>query len=157
MNHVTSPRFGLAMVFGVGFLTLATVDQSRADVEVIVDQAKVIRLPTGVSTVVIGNPMIADISVQRSGIAIVTGKTYGVTNMIIMDGRGTTLSEEQVVVRAPEKSLVTVQRGMDRETLTCSPLCEKTVKVGDAQANFDIITGQSSSRSSLAGGMATSK
>lgn len=128
-----------------------------ADVQVSLDQAKVLRLPPNVATVVIGNPLIADISVQRAGIAIITGKTYGVTNMIVLDAAGTTLSDEQVVVRAPEQSIVTVQRGMDRETLSCSPQCEKTVKVGDAQGNFDLITSQATNRAGLAQGQSPSK
>jgi Flp pilus assembly secretin CpaC len=145
----------VAGLIGLGLTVVPSM--AWAEVQVSLDQAKVLRLPPNVATVVIGNPLIADISVQRAGIAIITGKTYGVTNMIVLDAAGTTLSDEQVVVRAPEQSIVTVQRGMDRETLSCSPQCEKTVKVGDAQGNFDLITSQATNRAGLAQGQSPSK
>jgi Flp pilus assembly secretin CpaC len=121
-----------------------------AETEVLLDQAKVIRLPAGMATIVIGNPAIADVTVQRSGIAVITGKAYGTTNMIILDANGSTIADEKVVVKAPEEDIVTVQRGVDRESLACTPLCERTVKMGDAQANFDAATNQASTRSGLA-------
>ena len=37
---------------------------------------------------------------QKTGIAVITGKTYGMTNLIILDPKGEMLSEEQVVVQA---------------------------------------------------------
>jgi Flp pilus assembly secretin CpaC len=121
-----------------------------AEVQVVLDQAKIIRMPSRMATIVIGNPSIADVTVQKNGIAIITGKTYGVTNLIVLDPAGEMLSEEQVVVKPAESQIVTVQRGVDRESLACTPLCERTVKLGDAAANFDAITGQASARSGLA-------
>lgn len=123
---------------------------AHAEIQVLLDQAKIIRLPHGMATIVIGNPSIADVTVQKSGIAVITGKTYGVTNFIVLDAKGEIVSEEQVVVQPADKSIVTVQRGVDRELLACTPLCERTVKLGDAQANFDAVTGQASARSGFA-------
>jgi|1185.fasta_scaffold670248_1 Flp pilus assembly secretin CpaC len=125
---------------------------AEAEVAVMLDQAKVIRLPARTSTVVIGNPAIADVTIQRSGVGIVTGKTYGMTNLIVLDAAGEMVSEEQVVVRPADASIVTVQRGLDRESLACTPLCERTVKLGDAPVNFDAVTGQASTRTGLATG-----
>ena len=41
----------------------------------------------------IGNPLIADASVQPGGIMVVTGKGYGVTNLVALDRDGATLME----------------------------------------------------------------
>jgi Flp pilus assembly secretin CpaC len=141
---------------GMAVLVVATLaaglwsQGARAATEVLLDQAKVIRLPAGMATIVIGNPAIADITVQKSGVAILTGKAYGTTNIIILDAHGETILNEPVVVKAPEEDIVTVQRGPDRESLACTPLCERTVKMGDAQANFDAATNQASTRTGLA-------
>ena len=62
-------------------------------VTVTVDHAKIVRLPERTQTVVVGNPMIADITVQKHGILVVTGKAYGVTNLIALDGAGAMLAE----------------------------------------------------------------
>ena len=123
---------------------------ARAELQVVLDQAKIIRMPARMATVVIGNPSIADVTMQKSGIAVITGKTYGTTNMIILDPKGEMLSEEQIVVRPSDQAIVTVQRGVDRESLACTPLCERTVKLGDAAVNFDAITNQATARSGFA-------
>ena len=65
----------------------------RDTVAVMIDHAKVVRLPERTQTVVVGNPMIADITVQRNGIVVVTGKSYGITNVIALDGAGTLIAE----------------------------------------------------------------
>ena len=53
------------------------------------------------TTLVIGNPMIADVSMQSGGLMVVTGKGYGVTNLIALDRNGATLMEKQVSVKGP--------------------------------------------------------
>jgi Flp pilus assembly secretin CpaC len=61
-------------------LSIATHRVAAADLAVIMDEAKLIRLPDKVATIVIGNPMIADVSLQPGGIMVITGKGYGSTN-----------------------------------------------------------------------------
>jgi len=148
LTTVTTTRL---MVMAVALVAASLwAGAARAELQVVLDQAKVIRLPASASTVVIGNPAIADVTIQKSGIGIVTGKTYGMTNLIVLDGRGDMISEEQVIVKPADDAIVTVQRGLDRESLACTPLCERTVKLGDAAANFDAVTGQVNARSGLA-------
>ena len=53
-----------------------------------VDQATLFKIPGKVATIVVGNPMIADIALQPGGIVVVTGKGYGSTNFIAMDRNG---------------------------------------------------------------------
>ena len=45
--------------------------------DVILDQAQILRLPDRVGTIVVGNPLIADVTVQAGGLMVVTGKGYG--------------------------------------------------------------------------------
>ena len=59
------------------------------------------KLPEKVSTIVVGNPLIADVAVQSGGLVVVTGKGYGATNLIVLDRAGTVLMERSVVVRGP--------------------------------------------------------
>ena len=117
---------------------------------VLVDHAKVVRLPEKAQTVVVGNPAIADVSVQRNGVMIVTGKSFGVTNLIALDANGTLLAESLVRVSAAPDSVLTVQRGMDRESYACNPDCQPSVQMGDKQEYFAGIAGQATARNSLA-------
>ena len=92
-----------------------------------------IKLPERVATLVIGNPLIADVSIQPGGLMVVTGKGYGVTNLIALDRNGATLMEKQVSVKGPYANTVVVYRGMTRETYSCAPFCEPRVTLGDAR------------------------
>jgi len=115
-------------------LLLATV-ASRAVAEepiaVSVDQAKILKLPERAATVVIGNPLIADLAIQPGGLAVVTGKGYGATNFIVMDHTGAVLLEKIVEVKEPTDPIVVVYRGYTRQTYSCTPECSPRVTLGD--------------------------
>lgn len=117
----------------------------RGDVAVTVDRAKVIRLPERTQTLIIGNPSIADVAIQKNGIAIVTGKSYGVTNAIALDAAGNMLAESTVSVSAPNDSVVVVQRGLERQSYSCTPSCQPAVVLGDANGFFSETKGQADS------------
>ena len=76
-----------------------------------------IKLPERASTVVIGNPLIADVSMQSGGVMVVNGKGYGVTNLIALDRNGATLMEKQVSVKGPYANTVVVYRGVASRNL----------------------------------------
>jgi Flp pilus assembly secretin CpaC len=119
---------------------------------VMIDHAKVVKLPERTQTVIVGNPIIADVTVQRNGIMVVTGKSYGVTNLIALDGAGTLLSESLISVQAPTESLVTVQRGLERESYSCTPNCQPSLLLGDANKYFGEVGGQATQRNTIATG-----
>jgi Flp pilus assembly secretin CpaC len=143
----------------VGALTLAVVSSlvplaaSAADIIVTLDQAKLVKLPEKVSTIVIGNPLIADATVQAGGLMVVTGKGYGITNFIALDRTGAVLMEKLVEVEGP-MDVVVVYRGVDRESYSCTPNCERRITLGDNPAYFDVALGQTAARSGAAQGIA---
>lgn len=122
----------------------------RGTLSVLVDRAKVIRLPERTHTVVIGNPAIADMSIQKNGIVVITGKSYGVTNLIALDAAGNMLAESTVSVGAPNDSVVVVQRGLDRQSYSCTPNCQPAVRLGDSNNFFTENRGQADSRNQFA-------
>jgi Flp pilus assembly secretin CpaC len=128
----------------------APANAGRETVAVMIDHAKVVRLPERTQTVIVGNPMIADITVQRNGIVVVTGKSYGVTNVIALDGAGALLAESFISVQAPTDSVVIVQRGLERESYSCTPNCQPSILLGDANKYFSEIGGQAGQRNGMA-------
>jgi hypothetical protein len=121
-----------------------------ADISVILDRAKLVKLPDRVGTVVVGNPLIADVSVQPGGQMVVTGKGYGVTNIIALDRAGAILLEQTIEVQGPSDDVVVVYRGIERESYSCTPNCERRITLGDTPLYFDSTIAQSGTRNSQA-------
>ncbi|MGB7887208.1 MAG: pilus assembly protein N-terminal domain-containing protein, partial [Xanthobacteraceae bacterium] len=96
--------------------TLAQSPRSPANAPITVrlDQATLFQLPVSAATVVIGNPLIADVTIQSGGVAVVTGKGYGGTNVIVLDHGGVVLLEKQIVVTSPSDHVVYIYRGPSR-------------------------------------------
>jgi Flp pilus assembly secretin CpaC len=136
------------------FLLLATTAAAGAAdlVRVVLDQAQVKKLPEHVATIVVGNPLIADVAVQAGGTMVITGKGYGRTNIIALDRAGKVLEEHAVQVRGPSEDVVVVYRGVERESYSCTPQCERRITLGDTPAFFATALGQTGTRNSLAQG-----
>ena len=116
------------------------------------DQAKVAQLPAGASTLVIGNPSIADVTMLKGGLAmVVTGKGYGSTNLIALDAQGNIIDEKMIDVE-PTRSVLVVQQGSERVSYWCHPICMPTVQLGDDEKDFTQASGQIGRRNSLAQG-----
>jgi Flp pilus assembly secretin CpaC len=114
------------------------------------DQATLFKLPERAATLVIGNPLIADISLQPGGLAVVTGKGYGTTNVVVLDHGGVVLMEKDIVVSSPADHVVFVYRGVSRATYSCNPDCSARVNLGDDPEVFDKTLAQTVSRTTQA-------
>ncbi len=88
-----------------------------ADLVVRYDQSQLIRLPRPVSEVIIGNPSIADVNVQGGNLLVVTGKTFGVTNIIALDADKNVIQDQRVIVEQDDRRTVVVYRGSLRHSL----------------------------------------
>ena len=126
--------------------------QPPADEPIVVrlDQATLIKLPERAATVVIGNPLIADVAIQSNGIAIVTAKGYGGTNVVVMDRGGVVLSEKAIIVTSPPDHVVYVYRGPSRTTYSCNPDCSARINLGDDPDVFEKTLAETVSRTTQA-------
>jgi Flp pilus assembly secretin CpaC len=123
-------------------------------VAVNVDQAKLVKLPGKIATIVVGNPMIADVTLQPGGIVVVTGKGYGATNFIALDRAGEVVVDRIIQVEGPTDQLVTVYRGVERESYSCMPICQRRVTLGDGEGYFKSTMDQAGSLNGSATGSA---
>jgi hypothetical protein len=133
------PALGiLVAVLAAGSGAAAELPQStlRDPVTVHLDQAKLLQMPERTATLVIGNPLIADAVVQGGGTMVITGKSYGMTNLVALDRNGATLSEFPIQVKGPADQIVVLYRGIERETYSCAPKCERRITLGDSQPYF---------------------
>ena len=145
-----------SLVTGVLLLPAAAIAEPTADnIAVNVDQAKLVKLPARVATIVVGNPLIADVTLQAGGILVVTGKGYGATNFIAMDRGGEILVDRVIQVQGPTDQLVTVYRGVERESYSCMPICQRRVTLGDGDNFFKSSIDQAGALNSQATGSAS--
>lgn len=115
-----------------------------------VDQATLAAVPERAATVVVGNPMIADVSLQSGGVLVVTGKSYGTTNLLALDRTGAVLLDRSIEVKETRDATVYLYKGVARETYNCTPNCERRINLGDDPGYFSANLGQSAARNSMA-------
>lgn len=130
---------------------------ARADtVTVSIDKAHILKMPTSVATIVIGNPLVADATLQSGGILVITGKGFGATNLLALDRAGKVVMDKTVRVQGPvSRDLVVVYKGVERESYSCAPECERRLTLGDSKGYFEGILAQAGSRNGQAQGGAT--
>jgi Flp pilus assembly secretin CpaC len=142
-----------ALAIGIVVCPVAALAQFPAEaIAVNVDQAKLVKLPGRVSTIIVGNPLIADVTLQNGGVVVVTGKGYGATNFIAMDRSGEVLVDRVIQVEGPTDKVVTIYRGVERESYSCMPICQRRVTLGDGDVYFRAAIDQAGSLSGQASG-----
>ena len=159
-HHPT--RMILALIAGATVLAAAALHPIQAhagELMVKYDQSQLLHLPRPVAEIIIGNPTIADVSVQSKMLLVVTGKSFGKTNLILLDSERNVIQENQIVVRQDYSQVVNLLRGADRQSYNCTPRCNPTVTIGDekqyfatAAANARMKLNMSESASSSSGG-----
>jgi Flp pilus assembly secretin CpaC len=107
------------------------------------DQSAVLVLPAGAQSVMIGNPAIADVNMLDTRTAVLLGRGYGVTNLLVIDALGRTLMDRQIVVSGSDVSRVSIfRRSPDSQrpevsNFSCTPRCERTPLPGETDAEFN--------------------
>jgi Flp pilus assembly secretin CpaC len=151
------PHFAKVVALGLLLVPAGYPAPAAESISVAVDQARLIKLPEKVATIVVGNPLIADISLQPGGMMVVTGKGYGATNVMALDRHGDVLIDRIVQVEAPSDKLVTIYRGVERESYSCTPTCQRRIMLGDAPTYFNATLSQSGTLSNQAAGQTERK
>lgn len=114
------------------------------------DEVKTITFDRPISTVYVGNPAIADVTMIDSTHAFILGKSFGATNLLALDARGNQISNQPVAVLGRPDSMVTLNLGAAQLTYACgSTRCETTPTPGDAKDPYDTELGQATSHSDL--------
>ncbi|ESR24827.1 pilus assembly protein N-terminal domain-containing protein [Lutibaculum baratangense] len=143
-------RFG-----GAAFLAALLALPCAAAAETVtlgLDEAEVLRLDQPANTIIVGNPAIADALVQSPQLLVVTGKSYGATNLIVLDAAGEKVGEYALQVGAEARTTVTVQRGPSRYSYSCTPNCNGMLTPGTQKDDFDTLQQQFEGRIGLSRG-----
>ena len=99
-----------------------------------VDRGVNIRLWGTASTVVVGNPAIADVNLVNGRTLLITGHAVGQTSIMVLDSSGRETFHQTILVGPADAGHVSVQRGAQATDYSCSPRCERLVATGGAAA-----------------------
>ena len=91
-----------------------------------------------------------DAVIEDAKTLILTGRSFGVTNLIILDVNGDPIVDKTVLVRGHETGTVRIYRRANRETMACAPVCEPTLTIGDNHENFTFASRQIKAKNELA-------
>lgn len=101
--------------------------QSRP-LNVDIDQSTRVQLRAPAGSVIVGNPQIADVTVVDANTLFITGKGYGVTEVVAVDVLGRTVFQSQVVVTAGDSGRVRVWRGAQATEMACASTCSPSIR-----------------------------
>jgi Flp pilus assembly secretin CpaC len=128
-SRLTPARLAAALA-GAAVLALAgsgATQSARLNVEI--DQATRVQLRGPAGSVIVGNPLIADVTVVDSNTLYITGKGYGVTEIVAVDTIGRTVFQSQVVVsEGSGTGRVRVWRGGQATEMACGSSCSPSVR-----------------------------
>lgn len=118
-----------ALKFATGALivmsTAAVAVAEEPLMRVYMDHARVLRLDRPVSKVIIGNAEVADATVADAQTIVLTGRSFGTTNLVLLDADGNAIVDERILVSIDEGNTVRVFRQTERSVLSCTPNCEE--------------------------------
>lgn len=145
--HVTTSALALAFLY---------TSAAFAAQELIIktDQTQIISISGSPGAVVIGNPSIADATVQGDKI-FVHGRAYGSTNLIVLDQSGKQLASLDITVQLGGVNNLAVYKAGSRYSYVCAPTCEATLQAGDNVDWFGDIAKMNSKKSDAATGKAS--
>lgn len=108
------------------------------DMVVKYDQSHIVELSRPASEVIIGNPIIADVQVQSGNILIVTGKSFGITNIIILDVERKKIAEHRIIVARDDVRALNLWRSTKRQSYNCvnGQACNPSLVIGDDPEYF---------------------
>jgi Flp pilus assembly secretin CpaC len=129
MTRSIRPAAVLAAVALLAAPAVVTAQSSSLNVEI--DQARRVQLRGPAGSVIVGNPQIADVTVVDSNTLYITGKGYGVTEIVAVDAIGRPVFQSQVVVTAGDGGgRVRVWRGATATEMACASSCSPSVRSG---------------------------
>jgi Flp pilus assembly secretin CpaC len=107
------------------FATASAAAEGDDLLRVYMNQARVLRLDRPVAKVIVGNANVADATVADPTTIVLTGRSYGTTNLVLLDSEGNAVADERILVSIDEGNTVRVFRQTERSVLSCTPNCEQ--------------------------------
>ena len=124
---MSRPALLIAALLAVAAPAAAQAQSAPMNVEI--DQATRVPLRAAAGSVIVGNPQIADVTVVDSNTLYITGKGYGVTEVVAVDAIGRTVFQRQIVVTdGAGAGRVRMWRGAQSTEMACGSSCSPSMR-----------------------------
>lgn len=107
-----------------------------------VNKASILKLTQTPTTIIIGNPALADVTPQANNILVLVGKASGRTNIIILDQNGDVMHNYDIAVQEEQDGNLTLYKAGKQWSYSCAPYCERVINPNDDDEAFSINLGQ---------------
>ena len=130
---------------------LFSVPAFAAQMNVPMNEMGVLPLEGSPATVVVGNPMIADVAVVEGNTLVVHGRIFGNTEVIVLDAAGQVLTSVSVSVTDTWRGGLALHRGnpdpgmdyvAESVNYVCNPVCVRALHPGDASGEAEDFASQ---------------
>ncbi|MBX3505613.1 MAG: pilus assembly protein N-terminal domain-containing protein [Parvibaculum sp.] len=148
MRKIQTNKTAVALALGAGMAALFATGAMASEFKVPMNETRPLQLAKPAATVMVGNPAIADISLESTQLLYVMGRNYGTTNLVALDADGKTILDMKLSVTAQGTSAVTLTRGTGQHSYNCTPRCERIAVIGDDPESFETLMQQGSSMNS---------
>ena len=95
------------------------------------DKSERVSLNGSAANIFIGNSSIADVAIINRNTLVVTGKGYGRTNILVLNGNGQIIMDRDVQVSPGNDGHMTLYRAGSPSNYACAPTCERTAMPGE--------------------------
>lgn len=115
----------VAAVLATTLTGTAALAWPAESLELTVGFADILRVEGSISTVVLGNPNIADATPMDGGTVLLNGRAAGTTNMMVLSENGDVIADLMLHVSSRQPGTVTVHRALDVQVYSCATgLCD---------------------------------
>jgi Pilus formation protein N terminal region len=144
------------VVAAIAVCAAASLAQAGQYLELQSDESQMIALTGAPGAVILGNPSIADVSIDGTNIFL-HGRGYGQTSLLILDAAGKQLANFDLTVKHTQVTNVALFRGPSRFSFSCAPYCETELQIGDDADNFKNIAEEIQKKGEIATGSKTAE
>lgn len=128
------------------------ITQAGTALTVLVDRSQLMQLNADPGTVVVGNPSMADVSLNGRQLFI-HGHSAGETNLMVFDQSGEKIADYDITVTQVGENAMTVFKGttggIQRLSYACAPICERSMIVGDDTVALSSLVGDNGTKSNF--------
>jgi Pilus formation protein N terminal region len=124
--------------------------------EVQSDESQLLTIASPPGAVIVGNPSIADVSIDGTKVFI-HGRGFGQTTLMILDAQGAQIANFDIAVKHAQVSNVALFRGTDRYSYSCAPYCETELQIGDTADHFKAVSEEMKTKLEISTGSKTAE